>query len=271
VTLEPMPADHACLTYVEEAEWRRAALGFLSGDTGRDEQVGYFGWGGPERLLTRLPELGGDRLRTGAARVTSFDQHFGPDVAPDPTGLVAFWSEATAAALAAGFSALRAVADTTPWLREPGPRAGMLRGDHLVDRYVLDHPLRLLCVCDASRLDDDALAEITCVHCQVEGTSAPFHLCASDRADLVLRGEIDAFDAPLLRRVLALVHQEPVDELVIDATDVGFFDHRTLLALERHADRTGATSIVLRTPRPLSRQLTDLLDLQHVRVEAAAA
>jgi len=266
-----MSAEHWCLAYAGEGSLRTATDDFLSAGVALGQQVGYFGWGGDDGLRGRLSGVaGGDELvRRGAARITSLDEHFRRDEPPDPLTLVAFWAKATDAALDAGFSALRAVADTTPWAElDPAQRTVFLRGEHLVDRYRLDHPFTLICACDASTVDGDALAETACIHPFAQGVSTPFHLHAIEDADFALHGEIDAFALPLLQRTLSSVpHLDGQRELVFDADDLAFIDHSSLIALNQHAERSGAAAVVLRDASRTSAKLVTLLDLRRIRVE----
>src|SRR5215210_4875582 len=103
-----MTADHWCVAFAGEAELGTSAAGLLSEGLARGEQVGYFGWGGADVLRGRLHGLGvaDEIVERGVARVASLDEHFRRDEPPEPDRLVGFWSDATQAALDAGFSAL---------------------------------------------------------------------------------------------------------------------------------------------------------------------
>jgi hypothetical protein len=264
-------AEHWCLAYAEEGSLQTATDDFLSAGVALGQQVGYFGWGGSDALRGQLRGLaGGDELvRRGAARITSLDEHFRRDEPPDPLTLVEFWAKATDAALDAGFTALRAVADTTPWAAlNPAQRTVFLRGEQLVDRYRLDHPFALICACDASTLAGDALAETACIHPFAEGVSTPFHLHATEDADFALHGEIDAFALPLLQRALSsLPDVDGQSELVLNADGLAFIDHCSLIALNQHAERSGVEAVVLRKASRTSAKLVTLLDLRRIRVE----
>ena len=266
-----MSANHWCLAYAEESGLRAAVAGFLSEGLLGGQQVGYVGWGGDDELRGRLEGIGDveELTRRGAARVTSFAERFRRGEAPEPAKLLSFWSDATDAALAAGFTALRAVADTTPWAGlGHEQRARFLRGEQLVDRYRLDHPLTLLCAVDTSTLTGDALAETACVHPFAEGVFTPFHLHATEDADFALHGEIDAYDVALLERVLDSVPPGEGDgEVVVDAAGLDFIGHRSLFALERHAERSGRRAVVLRNASGAVVRLSELLDLRRLRVE----
>jgi anti-anti-sigma regulatory factor len=267
-----MTADHPYVAYAEGSELRTAAAGFLSDGLNLGQRVGYFGWGGSDALRDRANGLAGldELIRGGTAHVVSLDDHFNRDVAPEPAALVAFWSAATDAAVLAGFTALRVVTDTTPWVQPDKERPGFLRADHLVDRYRLDHPFAQLCAGDSTILDDDALAEIACIHPSSEGVSVPFHVHATLGADLALDGELDAFMVSLLERVISSVQGKgATEELVLDVKGLAFVEHRSLLALQRHAEESGVRSVLLRNPSRVAGRMVELLDLSRVHVEAS--
>jgi hypothetical protein len=268
---ELMTAVHGCVAYGEESELWAVTAGFLSEGLSLGQQVGYFGWGDGDALRCGLSGLAGadELVERGAARAASLEEYFRRDEPPEPGRLVEFWSAATDAALQAGFAGVRVVADTTPWADlDPARRTVFLRGEQLVDRYRLEQPFTLLCACDASTLAGDALAETACIHPFAEGVLTPFHLHAGEAADLALHGEIDGFAVPLLERVLDSVPLvDPAGGLVIDAAGLVFIEHRSLLALERHAERLGLAAVVLRTTCRTAGELAELLDLRRVRVE----
>jgi hypothetical protein len=266
-------AHHPCVTAIGEAEVSTAAVRLLSDGLSDDEQLGYFGWGVHRDLMDRLPTLvDGAMARAGAVRVTSLAERFDRSSPPDPAALVAFWADASDDAVAAGFTALRAVMDTTPWLAAPDGRALFMRGDHLLDGYCLDHPLTVICVCDAGMLDAGTIAEITSLHAVAYGPSAPFHLHAAAGADFALSGEIDTLDTPVLERVLSMLDLgASKTKLVIDASRLGFVNHRALLALDRHAERMGVDELVIRTSSISARRLAGTVDLRRVRIDAVGA
>ena len=265
-----MTTDHLCLVYEGESQLRTAAARFLSEGLGRGEQVGYYAWGGREELRRGLHKLGDvDELgRRGALLVIPLDEDYRRDQVPDPDSRLAFWSDATDRARAAGFRALRVVTDTTPWLDLPQQRGVFLRSERLLDQYAHDHPLAVMCVCDGTILKPDAVAEITSIHAVTPGASPPFRLHATTGADFALEGEIDPFTAPLLERVLAAVGDTRTDrELTIDVRGLDFVEHRSLLTLEHHATRHDVPAVVLCGASATVRELVELLGLQRIRVE----
>ena len=55
--------------------------------------------------------------------------------------------------------------------------------------------------------------------------------------------------------------------VVLDVKGLAFIDHRSLLTLQRHAEESGVTSVLLRNPSSLAGRLVELLDLSRVKVE----
>ena len=254
-----------------DTELATVASGSLTQGLLAGQQVGYFGWGEGDELRSRLsavPDLD-EQIGRGAVLVTSLDEHFRRDMVPDPGARLVFWSEAVKRALDGGFSGLRVVTDTTPWLDLSEQRGALLRSEHLIDRYTLEQPLTMLCVCDRSALNPDALAEISSIHAVSEGVSFPFRVHAIAGADVALAGELDAFTAPVFEQVLTNVCRgEDGGTLLIDAHALAFVEHRSLLTLERQAERLGLTALVLRDTPTTAAQLATLLNLKRVRVEA---
>jgi anti-anti-sigma regulatory factor len=199
------------------------------------------------------------------------DHRFRPDEPPEPRELVTFWSEATNGALDAGFTGLRAVIDTTPWAQlRHEERSVFLHGEQLLNRYRRDHPCTVICACDASALPVEALAETASVHPQTDGVAPTFKLYSTGPSTLAAQGEIDSFTVPVLGRVLDFV--PPVEagaELVIDAAELTFIDHRCLVTLDLHAQRTGLHGVVLQRASRTTAKVAELLELGRVRVVEA--
>lgn len=265
-------SDHWCVAYADGAELQALTSRGLSEGLAQGEQVGFFGWGDEDALRAPLAGLADvdALLRGGAARVGSLDERFRRDQPPGPPELVGFWAEATEAALDAGFSGLRVVEDTTPWAKlAHDQRAVFLHGEQLINRYRRDHPFTLICACDSSVLTVGALAETASVHPQTDGVAPAFKLYSTGPTSLAAQGDIDAFTEPALSRVLDFVPPvEPGAELLIDAVELTFIDHRSLLILDEHARRSGLAGLVLDQASSSTAKVVDLLGLQRVRVEA---
>jgi len=258
------------VAFADDGHLERAMTEFLSEGLSQGQRVGYFGWGGSDALRGRVSGVAGvdELIGRGALQVGSLDERFRRDEVPDPSTMVSFWAEATDAALGAGFTALRVVTDTTPWAETRPRRDAFLCTERFVDRYRLDHPFAQLCVGRRERLSQEAVAEVACIHASADAGEVPFHLHATLDADLALDGEVDAFDAPLLERVVDCVRRVDAGrDVVIDAAGLTFISHQSLIALERHAERANTTTLTLRGASPSALRLAELLDLERVRVE----
>jgi len=262
-----MSGGHGCLVY--DGDSRRAAVvAFLAEGLSHGDQAAYFGWGSTEELRSQLGGLGDGGSADTAMIVVSLDEAYSPFEVPDPDRRLAFWVDATERALDSGFDGVRAVTDTTPWLAMPEQRSTFLRSEQLIDRYVLSAPLTLLCACDGAILAPEALDEIVATHAHSDGHPAPFCLHATNGADYALDGEVDALTAPLLERVMSdLEGDDGRQRLVIDASGLQFIDHTSLLALERHAERTNLSAVALQGLRAPSGHVAHLLNLRRVQVE----
>ncbi|XVS61601.1 MEDS domain-containing protein [Actinosynnema sp. CA-299493] len=263
--------DHVCWRYRDVREFRDQARVFLSEGLALGNRVCYSGTGDLDALVGDLAGIDGidEALRTGAARVASLDATYPVGTVIDPAAQVRVYAEATEAALAAGFTGLRVAADCTPLVRTPEQLAAFARYEHRIDRYMTDRPFSAMCAYSGTEVDDDAFAQVACMHPNANTTYPGFRLHAAGDRTTVLSGEVDSND-DLFSLALQRADPRPHDgRLVFDGTDLTFLDHRGLLHLARHAAGRGA-SVVLRTSWPGVSTLVDLLDLSNVRVERAA-
>ncbi|MGC4807520.1 MEDS domain-containing protein [Micromonospora sp. DT233] len=265
------PAGHVCWRRDDPAAFQAAARAFLSAGLAAGEQVWYVAQRDPAAALVWLAAVPGftDALRDGAARLVALDATYVDDRVADPAAQVRAYAEATEAALAAGHTGLRVVAEATGLVRTPGQREAFTRYEHLIDRYMRAHPFSAMCVYDPQELAAGAVAELACLHPRSNADDVLFRLYAADQDRAGLAGELDQSTHDLLATALDRADLRPVDgRLVIDATHLRFVDHRSLLRLGEHARGLGAVA-VLRTNRAATARLVDLLDLPDLRVEAA--
>ncbi|MFC4145092.1 MEDS domain-containing protein [Micromonospora mangrovi] len=265
-------SGHICWAYDDTAELDRRAVAFLAAGLAAGERVWLIADGTPEALTRRLEPLPGlpDALRHGAVSIVPIRDAYRDDHVVDPESQVRAYAAATDAALAAGHTGLRVVAEATSLVRTPPQRQAFLRYEHLIDRYMQRRPMSAICAYDRRELSEQAVAELACLHAE-ENTDGLFQLHAGgpDDGAFALAGELDPSNHTLFAEVLAQTHPEPVDgRLTIDARHLRYIDHRSLLHLRDHARRQGATA-VLRTSRSTAARLVELLDLAEVRVEAA--
>lgn len=264
--------NHVCRVFDDPAMFREHTAAFLTAGVAAGHRLEYLASGTLEEIRRFLDGSAalGTLLDTGQLAVRSLDAQYGVDEVVDPEAPVAAYAAATQDALAQGYTGLRVVADATTLVRTPAQREAFARYEHLVDRYMVDHPFFALCGYDLCELGHAAAEEIACLHPLSERSptaGSHFQWSASTDADIDLRGEVDLTTHDLfdltLARTLPLVAGARTE---VDARDLEFIDHRGLLTLERHA-RQADTEIALRTGSAVVRRLVDLLDLTAVRPE----
>ncbi|MHC8507157.1 MEDS domain-containing protein [Pseudonocardia artemisiae] len=211
-----------------------------------------------------------DGARPGAVDVESLLSTYRTDAVVQPHDQVRAYAEATTDALASGFTGLRVAAEVTQLVRSPEQRDAFARYEHLIDRYMTSEPFSAMCAYDRSELGSAAVAETACMHPNATEGAAPFRLHAATDAAAALGGEVDLLGLDLFVRAAGRVDLVPDGgEVVLDASELTFIDHRGLLALANLARRLGVT-VVLRTSLRTAHRLVDLLGIQGVRVERPA-
>ncbi len=251
------PYGHVCLAYDDRAELTAHARDFLAAGRAAGEQVRYI-------AVTASGEV-------DAPFVPLHDTYRDGEVV-DPLRQVAAYTRATGEALAAGYTGLRVVADATPLVRTAAQLDAFARYEHLIDRYMRDHPFTALCAYDRAELGDAVVAQLACLHAATNaGVPFRLHACAPGEGSAELAGELDVTGGDLLTATLQRTDLRPAGggDVVLRADRLTFADHRSLLRLQEHAERRG-TTIVLRGASRGTARLAALLDLSRLRVEAAA-
>ncbi|MEO3819588.1 MEDS domain-containing protein [Plantactinospora sp. B24E8] len=265
------PHRHVCWSYDNPAAFDARAREFLAEGLAAGERVWYVGPEEPDRLVERMRDIPGfaDALGRGAARVVSSTTACADRVV-DPPAQVAAYTAATDEALASGYTGFRVVAEVTSLVRTPTQLAAFSRYEHLVDRYMRVRPMSAMCAYHRPELGDRAIAELACLHPQTNAEDVLFrlHACTPDEGVAALRGEVDKLHQELFVTALERADLAPVDgELVVQAHDLRFVDHRCLLQLREYGRRRGA-EVVLRGGRTSAARLVDLLGLTGIRVAA---
>jgi anti-anti-sigma regulatory factor len=248
-------------------------LEFLSDGLTLGQRVCYAAFGDADRLLDDLRGLDGlaEALAAGAVQVRSLGSLYPDDTPVDQLAQVRAYAEQTAQARADGYTGLRVVAEATALVRTPAQLDAFARYEHLVDRYMATQPFAAMCGYDRRELDAGMIAQVACMHPTVSAGASQFRLHASERAAASLGGEIDINTRDLFPRALERTDLWPTGgELVIDATDLLFIDHRGLIALGEYAARRGGVA-VLRTGNPTAARIVEILRLTDVRVESPLA
>ncbi|WP_308042643.1 MEDS domain-containing protein [Micromonospora sp. PLK6-60] len=268
-----VPHGHVCWSYDDSAAFDDAARRYLSAGLAAGEQGWYVGPDPAEvarERLAGLPDLDG-ALRRGDLRIVPPWSAYPPDGLVDPVGQVRAYATATDAALAAGHTGLRVVADATGLAATPAQRDRFARYEHRVDRFMRARPFSAMCAYDRLRLGDPAVAELACLHPYTNAPGLLFRLSACGPGDdcAELAGELDPSNHELFAAALERAELRPVDgELRLCGPRLRYIDHRSLTHLARYATARGAVA-VLRTSLPTASRLVELLALAGVRVEAA--
>lgn len=260
---------HACLAYDDPAALDARAVAHLAAGLAAGEQVWLVAPGNTGALARRLDRLPGldAALRRRALRLVPVEDAYRHDEIVDPEKQVRAYATATTDALAAGYTGLRVFAEATTLVRTAAQREAFTRYEHLIDRWMRYHPMSAVCAYDRRELSEAAIAELACMHPETN-TDVLFRLHAGGGEAVVeLAGELDPSNHRLFAAALDRADPRPVGgQLVLDATDLRFVDHRSLLHLGEHARRHDAVA-VLRTSRTAAARLVELLDLAEVRVE----
>jgi hypothetical protein len=262
--MRPSPAvGHLCWAYDDLADFRACAVEFLGAGAAAGELTWYVGATTTSQIAAVLGDTG---------RFVDVIEAYASGSVVDPAAQVAAYTTATEAALAAGYSGLRVAAEVSGLVGSPAQLDAFARYEFAIGRYMLTAPMRAVCGYDRGALGDTAIAEAACLHPRSSAGATPFHLHPADPEsdDVFLDGELDAATEDLF--TAALHRTGPVRTgrpIVVHADGLRFADHRSLLILERFAERHGTTA-VLRTPHTGTQRLADLLGLRHVRIEAGA-
>jgi anti-anti-sigma regulatory factor len=263
--------DHVCWSYDDPGDFHTRAREFLADGLAAGERVLYVAPDSPASLVERLGDMPGlhDALRREAAQVVPLNATYSDGVV-DPAAQVGVFAVATEEALAAGYTGLRVVADVTSLVRSSAQLDAFARYEYQIDRYMRMQPLSGMCAFDRLELGDRVVATLACMHPETNLADALFRLYACSPADgcVALAGELDASNHELFSAALEWADPRPVDgNVVVQATQLRFIDHRGLMHLQEYARQRDATAI-LRTSRSAAARLVGLLDLSRVRVEA---
>ncbi|GAA4706542.1 hypothetical protein GCM10023215_53770 [Pseudonocardia yuanmonensis] len=263
------PGGHYCLAFDDRAEFRRQATTFLREGVEHGDRVLYVADATDAELTEVAAELG-SAARPGAVEVASARSMYGADEVVDPAVQVRTYAEATAEALAAGFRGLRAAAEITVLVRSAAQRDAFARYEQRIDRFMTAHPFSAVCAYDRGALGASAVAELACVHPAASAGATPFRFFAREGVDAALGGEVDRTGRELLARTLDRAELDlRGGELVLDATELGFLDHRGLLLLDELGRREEVV-VALRGAPGVVRRMAGLLQLAQVRVDTAA-
>jgi hypothetical protein len=253
--------DHVCWAHAGDAPWSEAAVAWL--DDGR--RAGLQLLVAAERpveatldLLADLPDRDA-LLDAGALVVQCTGDLYEPGAPIDAPAQLAVFEQLVAGAAADGFRGVRLVSEGTAFAADPALRPSLHAYEVVADRWIAGgRPLSSLCTYDATRLDDAALAAVSSLHpCSCR--RVPWHLWGT-ASGLAVDGELDAFDAPLVRDVVATADLTGVR---VDLGGLRHVHHRVLLAIGAAVRRAGGP-VTIAGATPLTRRVWGLLGLPPV-------
>ena len=257
---------HACWLYGDEEEFRTGTLAFLEDGVELGQRLMYVAAGSVERLRGDLEGLRGldTMLGAGGLRIMPLENAYEVGRPVDPIAQLTMYSAATSAALVDGYTGLRVVADVTSLVLDAELWPSHTHWECVADRYMAKNPMAALCCYDRRALPDAILGDLACVHRTSNRPAeiAPFHLYAG-REGLALSGEVDAFSADDLRRLLDTA-TAPGADLVLELDQLEFIDHHGLMAIADHAAALAKAghSVDFRGAPPSFDKLSELLEVR---------
>jgi anti-anti-sigma regulatory factor len=266
------PHDHLCWVYDEPREYHCRAMEFLADGLAQGQQVWYIADISARALWDELRELDRENAnrRRDSVHIEPLDARCATGAAVDPISQVRTAAMMMRDALAAGFTGIRVVTESTLHLRTPEQVNAWACCELLADRYMMTLPFSALCAYNRAELSKETIAHVACLHPTVNGGAAPFRLYSSCGAAASLSGELDLTSCDLFATALQRADLRPVDgELIIDATELDFIDHRNLLVLAAHARSCAATAVLRTGFTNSAARMVEILDVTDVRVEVS--
>ncbi|HWS38047.1 MAG TPA: MEDS domain-containing protein [Actinoplanes sp.] len=261
-------SPHACWSYDDPGALEEFAKEFLRAGLAAGERVWHVPSPRSNAIADWLRSADSEVPRPDAMRIIDWQDAYAAEQVVDPAEQIAAYAAVTEAALADGFTGFRVVADVTALVRTPEQRSAFARYEYAVSRYMRVAPMRALCTYDRLELGDRVIDELACLHETSHSSDVPFHLHAGPTSgETVLAGELDMASADLFGDALWHTDLEPAGgEVTVDARGLRFVDHRSLLALQHHAQARRMT-VVVRTGLGSAVRISELLELPNVRVE----
>jgi anti-anti-sigma regulatory factor len=261
---EARPADHVCWVYDEhDAGFDPAVRRFLAGGVARGERLLVVG----DRAIAALDgdpaQLDAARLRAeGALELLTVDDAYAATEEFTVERQRAWYEAATHRARDDGYTGLRVVAEMSGLAADPRYGEELVRWEHVADEFMAaDGGMSAMCTY-RSDLPPASLSAAAAAHPAVRAPepSVPFRVFFED-GQVVLVGEVDAFDA---ERLAALLAAGPVGaRAVLDVRGLEFVGAAGLRALARWAVALDArgSSLELRGASSLLRRMWCLLGL----------
>jgi anti-anti-sigma factor len=241
---------HGCLGYADEDTLVDYGLRFLRDCASRGRRLVIVGMLGSwsERLQWVL--RGHADLRADQLLVIEATDVYPVGRPIDADAQLVGYRDLIDQALADGYTGLGVVAAEMPAMLAPELLESHLAWETTVDRFMTEHPLEGICCFPTQGASDEILAEVIGAHslgCP-ERSWLP-RVYSLPEGAVGVGGELDAFSAPRLRRMLERVSPQS-DELVLDLEDVTFVDHTAVVTLAGFAEerRAAGTTVTVEHP-----------------------
>lgn len=265
------PFGHMGWGFHHRSEFLARAAEYIADGLRQNQLVAYVGEANEQTLrseLEAMPALAG--LDVSAVNAISAADYYvfrpGTDVLDAEAALGRYIATAQDA-LHRGYTGFRGIVDVTPVARTAVQRESLAELEFLVDQQMAVLPFSAFCAYNLDELGS-AAGELLCLHPFISAGSVSFQLFADPEpeVDFALTGELDAFTLDIfsttLRRIWPLTAGTT---LHIDARELTFIDHRSLITLGQVARRHSST-VVLHTDQRFIGRILDLLDVPAVSV-----
>lgn len=189
-----VPFGHLGWAYRGLDEFWARATEYLADGIAEGQSVEYVGDAPADQLRTQLAAHAdatgfADSDRVAVTPVTEFYVFEPNGTVVDPGASVIKRTDATHAAVEAGYSEFRAVVDCRAVVMTPDQREAFARFEYLIDHVMAEHPVSALCAYDVTQLGD-AAAELICLHPFVNPGSTRFRLYAEPHSQFDRSGTL---------------------------------------------------------------------------------
>jgi hypothetical protein len=267
------PFGHMGWGFHHRSEFLARAAEYIADGIRQNQLVAYVGEADEHTLrseLDAMPALAG--LDVTTVNVISAADYYvyqpGTDVLDAEAALGRYIATAQDA-VHRGYTGFRAVVDVTAVARTATQRESLAELEFLVDQQMAVLPFSALCAYNVTQLGT-AAKELLCLHPYISAGSVSFQLFADPEpeVDFALTGELDAFTQDVFTTTLGRIWPLTAGTtLHVDARELTFVDHRSLITLSQVARRHSST-VVLHTDHQFIGRILDLLDVPAVRVQA---
>lgn len=265
------PFGHMGWGFRHRSEFLARAAEYIADGLRQNQLVAYVGEADAQTLrreLEAMPALAG--LDTGAVNAIPAADYYvyepGTDVLDAEAALGRYIATAQDA-VRRGYTGFRGVVDVTPVARTATQRASLAELEFLVDQQMAVLPFSAFCAYNLEQLGS-AASELLCLHPYISAGSVSFQLFADPEpeVDFALTGELDAFTHDVFTTTLSRIWPLTAGTtLHIDARELTFVDHRSLITLGQIARRHSST-VVLHTDQRFIGRILELVDVPGVSV-----